>query len=247
MFTTTQIKEIAQKLQAMGLKDSQFPQVSEITGNEDIACIQNGDNAIMKVSLLASFISDNVLKIISNSLKKWVTLTIVPEPSDSEVMINGEIRSSVELTCGELASVRVSKEGYDTMYGFVPVFRTQEINVTLTERKVDIHEVGIGNLLISKDENSMIDPESIPSSGGEMRLRATADILYSNGTLVNRDVTDRTEWDVTDPSGQGGIVSRGEGVFQIAANTGRSSDEYEVIGKVRIGDSVLVSSVRCSI
>lgn len=44
MFTTQQIQEIAKKLEAMGLKDSQFPMVDSLNGSETIAIVQNGEN-----------------------------------------------------------------------------------------------------------------------------------------------------------------------------------------------------------
>ena len=44
MFTTGQIKEIAQRLEAMGKKDSQFPLVTSLNGGETVAVVQNGEN-----------------------------------------------------------------------------------------------------------------------------------------------------------------------------------------------------------
>lgn len=53
MFTTTQIKEIAQKLQAMGLRDSQFSRASlPPIGDETFSVVQNGQNKNLTVKEL---------------------------------------------------------------------------------------------------------------------------------------------------------------------------------------------------
>lgn len=50
MYTRKQIEEIAQALEARGKKDSQFPLAVDITGDEELAILQNGQNMRTSIS-----------------------------------------------------------------------------------------------------------------------------------------------------------------------------------------------------
>ena len=61
MFTKQQIQEIAEKLEAMGKKNSQFPLVENVFGNEEFSVLQNKQNKRMDVHTLVTYIQEQLL------------------------------------------------------------------------------------------------------------------------------------------------------------------------------------------
>ena len=66
MFTTGQIKEIAQRLEAMGKKDSQFPLVTSLNGGETVAVVQNGENKRINLGDIFRPFQDYIVPPISD-------------------------------------------------------------------------------------------------------------------------------------------------------------------------------------
>ncbi len=69
MFTRYQIKEIAEALQNIGAKDSSFPKVETLTGNEEIALLKDRRNYRAKVSALYTYIAETLTPEIEKVLE----------------------------------------------------------------------------------------------------------------------------------------------------------------------------------
>lgn len=74
MFTSEQIKEIATKLQAAGKRDSQFPVVGELKGNELFPVIRESQNLTISVDSFIDYANDALLKGFYETLDKYLKM-----------------------------------------------------------------------------------------------------------------------------------------------------------------------------
>lgn len=65
MFTKEQIEEISQKLAALGIKDSQFDSAKELTGDELIPLLQDGNNRLLHIDDLNLYFNQEFLDKLS--------------------------------------------------------------------------------------------------------------------------------------------------------------------------------------
>lgn len=59
MFTIQQIREIADRLRLLSIKDSRFPLASDLTGEEFFPILQDGQNKLVKLSDLIDYINNS--------------------------------------------------------------------------------------------------------------------------------------------------------------------------------------------
>ena len=68
MFTKEQILEIQSKLEALGMKDSQLPEASALTGKEETAVLQNQKNVRLPISSLSDYIQNQIIPVLEQLL-----------------------------------------------------------------------------------------------------------------------------------------------------------------------------------
>ena len=120
MFTKEQIKEIANRLAAMGKRDSQFPAAVPLKGNETVAIVQDSANRNITVQEFASYI-----------LEKEVTLTVRCSTEGSKIWLNNIPQSSVTVKSGELVTIKVTADGYIPLNEVTCVHWDQTIDIVL--------------------------------------------------------------------------------------------------------------------
>lgn len=74
MYTRKQIEEIAQALEARGKKDSQFPLAVDITGDEELAILQNGQNMRTSISKIMELFGTEFYTPIITALDSLKTI-----------------------------------------------------------------------------------------------------------------------------------------------------------------------------
>lgn len=125
MFTKEQIKEIADRLAAMGKRDSEFPHAGPIKGDETVAIVQDSANRNITVQELASYI-----------LEKEVTLTVRCSTKGSKIWLNNIPQSSITVKSGELVTIKVTADGYIPLNEVTCVHWDQTIDVVLDKSPV---------------------------------------------------------------------------------------------------------------
>lgn len=152
MFTKEQIKEIADRLAAMGKRDSQFPVTQEVTNEDFVPILQDNKNKLASIKTIMERAPDSgdignieeLLDELENSLIAYmesledqtVSLTISCPVSGAEIYVNGEAASAGgqyigSFTRGTLIEIKVQAEGYATFHQVVQVWRTQTLVVHL--------------------------------------------------------------------------------------------------------------------
>ena len=125
MFTKEQIKEIANRLAAMGKRDSQFPAAVPLKGNETVAIVQDSANRNITVQEFASYVLE------MSGERREVTLTVRCPIEGSEIWLNNIPRSSVTVKGGELVTIRVTADGYIPFNEVTCVHWDQTIDIVL--------------------------------------------------------------------------------------------------------------------
>lgn len=73
MFTKEQILEIQKKLEAAGMKDSQFPVAASISGSEEFPILQDAQNKRLKLETLTNYISSVIVPLIQEIIDTAVS------------------------------------------------------------------------------------------------------------------------------------------------------------------------------
>lgn len=186
MFTTAQIKEIAQKLQAMGLKDSQFSNASlPLTGEELVALVQNGRNRNLSFK---DFIEETLLFSLSSLLDKLdemqqaldqtmhsLSSQEITEIKKCQALVTQsrqEILQGIESLESEILADSQTK--YETVEGILNYLGTQIANIQETLDKYCV-------LTVTSSE-----------SGAKIYLNGqqTGSLSVKRGTLVSVVITD---------------------------------------------------------
>lgn len=159
--------------------------------------------------------------------ESYGTLTVVCTPEDAEIKIAGEVREMITVPLGTEVHVTATLDRYNPYDEYVTVENTEQLlEIVLTEAT----ESKILSLIITKDETSEIDPADAPWEGGNIKLKAIANIEYTNGQQQEKDVTDRVVWTIDGT--EGGLYDNNKGAFFLDANTGRIADNYTIGGSV---------------
>lgn len=186
MFTTTQIKEIARKLQAMGLKDSQFSKASlPLTGEELVALVQNGRNRslafkdFIEETLLFSLASlldklDEIQQALDQTMHSLSSQEIAEIKKCQTLVTQSrqEILQGIEGLGSEILADSQTK--YETVEGILNYLSTQIINIQETLDKYCV-------LTVTSSE-----------SGAKVYLNGqqTGSLSVKRGTLVSVVITD---------------------------------------------------------
>lgn len=143
-FTKSQIDEIRKKLlDRHSIKDSEFVTASELTGEEEVAILQDGENKRTNL---------DEIKYADCTFDVGATLSGVT------IKINNEVRSTITVARGDYVDVEVSKSGYVTYRACFPVIKTGTLIVTLLPQAES-------DYLAVRWNNG-----AIPASGGDYSL-----------------------------------------------------------------------------
>lgn len=150
-FTKSQIDEIRGKLlDRHSIKDSEFVTASELTGEEEVAILQNGENK--RTSLDEIKYADCTLTVYPRSA--------INRDIDDEVtvIINGVEQRSITVPAGTMVEVEVSSPGYVTYYAVFPLIKTGGLRPAL------LPQADSDYLAIRWDNGAL------PASGGDYSL-----------------------------------------------------------------------------
>lgn len=212
MFTTTQIKEIARKLQAMGVKNSQFPQVSDITGEEDISVVQDRKNMNLKVSALVEYIGNTLLPLIQAIIDKAVD--DIEEHCDTRFDSIGSSLNEIESKVDNIIdSISSSKEPVDISIEASPsdaeVMINGEVRSELTCYPGDVvtfrvskngYEPCYGSTCVHKSQTLHIDLATAQGGGGGgTPISLSPDTLEftSEGGVKELEVSSSGSWQLS--------------------------------------------------
>lgn len=118
----------------------------------------------------------------------YATITIVPTPSDANVVINGKARTSAQVLKGESVSYTVSKSGYVTESDTVTVNEDTTINVTLlASYSFSINTAAENTVIINGVEQRSTNV--VQGSTVTWSVSRTGYVSQSGSQVVSQDTT----------------------------------------------------------
>lgn len=144
MFTKEQILEIQKKLEAAGMKDSQFPVATSVSGSEEFSILQDAQNKRLGIKTFTDYMSSAIQDIVDAAVSELeeyieegenrdVSLTVESNVPNSDITINGERVNTVTAKKGEAVSISVTADGYIPFSETVNIERTQTLKITLNK------------------------------------------------------------------------------------------------------------------
>lgn len=147
-FTKSQIDEIRKKiLDRHSIKDSEFVTASELTGEEEVAILQDGENK--RTSLDEIKYAD-------------CTLNVYPRTGTSvtpTILINGVEQSTITVASGTMIQLEVSAPGYATYCSVFPLVKGGNLYFTLLPQEAESDYLAV-----------RWDNGALPASGGDYSL-----------------------------------------------------------------------------
>lgn len=189
MFTTTQIKEIAQKLQAMGLRDSQFSRASlPPTGDETFSVVQDGQNKNLTfkelVENIPTFSLSDLLQRL-DEMEQTLTMTMqslssqeIEKIQECQALVD-QCRQTVIKSVGD-SKTEILKDAH-TNYAALSAILTE-----MSEKIASILSELTGNCTLTVVSTQ---------SGAKVYLNGqqTGSIQVKRGTLVAILITDESD------------------------------------------------------
>lgn len=191
MFTKEQILEIQKKLEAAGMKDSQFPVATSVSGSEEFSILQDAQNKRLGIKTFTDYISLAIQDIVDAAVSELeeyieegenrdVSLTVESNVPNSDITINGERVNAVIVKRGEAVSISVTADGYIPFSEVVNIERTQILKITLNKASYTPPEPDTVNFTINP-----IPSDSIVRINGVERKTVTVEA----GTEVSWEVS----------------------------------------------------------